>query len=147
VDYGSFAQAGKRGLDAGRFRPERVLGERRGGSGCTGKNRSFLQFLLDHNSYVWFAKLVAVGELLVGIALILGIFVGIAAFFGGLMNFNYMLAGTTSTNPMLFLLAVLLMLAWKTAGYWGLDRFALRWLGTPWKPGDIFHKKTESPQS
>ncbi|NMC86360.1 MAG: DoxX family membrane protein [Anaerolineaceae bacterium] len=109
--------------------------------------RSFLQFLLDHNSYVWFAKLVAVGELLVGIALILGIFVGIAAFFGGLMNFNYMLAGTTSTNPMLFLLAVLLMLAWKTAGYWGLDRFALRWLGTPWKPGDIFHKKTESPQS
>jgi len=109
--------------------------------------RSFLQFLLDHNSYVWFAKLVAVGELLVGIALILGIFVGIAAFFGGLMNFNYMLAGTTSTNPMLFLLAVLLMLAWKTAGYWGLDRFALRWLGTPWKPGYIFHKKTESPQS
>ena len=109
--------------------------------------RSFLQFLLDHNSYVWFAKLVAVGELLVGIALILGIFVGIAAFFGGLMNFNYMLAGTTSTNPMLFLLAVLLMLAWKTAGYWGLDRFALRWLGTPWKPGDIYHKKTESPQS
>ena len=63
--------------------------------------RSFLQFLLDHNSYVWFAKLVAVGELLVGIALILGIFVGIAAFFGGLMNFNYMLAGTTSTNPII----------------------------------------------
>lgn len=109
--------------------------------------RSFLQFLLNHQSYVWFAKLVAIGEFLVGVALILGIFVGIAAFLGGFMNFNYMLAGTTSTNPVLFVLAILLMLAWKTAGYWGLDRFALRWLGTPWKPGQIFHKKQEAKAS
>ena len=109
--------------------------------------RSFLQFLLNHQSYVWFAKLVAIGEFLVGVALVLGIFVGIAAFLGGFMNFNYMLAGTTSTNPVLFVLAILLMLAWKTAGYWGLDRFALRWLGTPWKPGQIFHKKQEAKAS
>src|SRR3989304_5510738 len=34
--------------------------------------RSFIQFLLDTQSYVWFAKLVAFGELLVGIALIVG---------------------------------------------------------------------------
>lgn len=103
--------------------------------------RSFIEYLLSHQSYVWFGKLVAIGEVLVGVALILGIFVGFAAFFGGLMNFNYMLAGSASTNPVLFLLAVLLMLAWKTAGYWGLDRFLLRWLGTPWKPGDVFSKK------
>ena len=103
--------------------------------------RSFLQFLLDHQSYVWFGKLVSIGEFLVGVALILGIFVGFAAFFGGLMNFNYMLAGSTSTNPVLFVLASLLMLAWKTAGYWGLDRFALRLIGTPWKPGQLFEKK------
>lgn len=109
--------------------------------------RSFLQFLLNHQSYIWFAKLVAVGEFLVGVALVLGIFVGIAAFLGGFMNFNYMLAGTTSTNPVLFVLAILLVLAWKTAGYWGLDRFALRWLGTPWKPGQIFHKKQEAKAS
>lgn len=90
--------------------------------------RAFLQFLMDNQTYVWFAKLVAIGEFLVGVALILGIFTGLAAFFGGLMNFNYMLAGTVSTNPVLFLLAVLLIAAWKIAGYWGLDRFVLRWL-------------------
>ena len=109
--------------------------------------RAFLQFLLDHQSYVWFAKLVAVGEFLVGVGLILGLFVGFAAFFGGLMNFNYMLAGTASTNPVLFLLAILLMIAWKTAGYWGLDRFALKLLGAPWKPGQVFQKKPETKAS
>lgn len=94
--------------------------------------RSFLQALLDGGHYSWFAKLIAYGELLVGIALILGAFVGIAAFFGAFMNFNFMLAGTASTNPVLFLGAIFLMLAWKTAGYWGLDRWLLERLGTPW---------------
>jgi DoxX. len=102
--------------------------------------RSFIEYLLNQQTYVWFGKLVAIGELLVGVALILGIFVGFAAFFGGLMNFNYMLAGSASTNPVLFILAILLMLAWKTAGYWGVDRFLLRFLGTPWKPGQAFQK-------
>lgn len=107
--------------------------------------RSFLQFLLDHQSYIWFAKVISVGEFLVGLGLIVGLFVGIAAFFGGLMNFNFMLAGSASTNPVLFLIAVLLMLAWKVAGYWGLDRWALRWLGTPWQRGSGLPKKKETP--
>ena len=94
--------------------------------------RSFLQFLLDSGSYTWFAKLVAVGELVVGVALILGIFTGISAFFGGLMNWNYMMAGSASTNPLLFVLAVALILGWKVAGYIGADYFLLRWIGTPW---------------
>lgn len=94
--------------------------------------RSFLQFLLDIDAHTWFGKLIAYGELLVGIGLILGAFVGIAAFFGALMNFNFMLAGSASTNPVLFLGAIFLMLAWKTAGYWGLDRWILPRLGTPW---------------
>src|SRR5688572_27119227 len=34
--------------------------------------RSSIQSMLDSGSYVWFAKLVAVGELLVGIAMIFG---------------------------------------------------------------------------
>ncbi len=50
------------------------------------------------------------------------------------MNFNFMLAGSASTNPVLFLLAVLLILAWKVAGYYGLDRVLLHRLGTPWQP-------------
>jgi thiosulfate dehydrogenase (quinone) large subunit len=95
--------------------------------------RSFLQGLLDSGSYVWFAKLIAVGEVLVGVALIVGAFVGIAAVFGGLMNWNFMMAGSASTNPLLFLAAIVLVLAWKTAGYYGLDRFLLPYLGTPWK--------------
>ena len=95
--------------------------------------RSFIQTLLDTESYTWFAKVIVAGELLVGLALILGAFVGIAAVFGGVMNFNFMLAGTASSNPVMFGLAVLLIMAWKTAGYYGLDYYVLRFLGTPWK--------------
>ncbi len=78
------------------------------------------------------------GELLVGIALILGLFTGIAAFFGSFMNMNYLLAGTVSSNPILFVIATFLVLAWKTAGWWGLDRWVLPALGTPWRPGLVF---------
>ncbi len=94
--------------------------------------REFLQALLSGGHYTWFAKVIACGELLVGIGLIVGAFVGIAAFFGAFMNMNFMLAGTASTNPVLFLGAIFLMLAWKTAGYWGLDRWLLPRVGTPW---------------
>lgn len=96
--------------------------------------RNFLQTLIDNEAYVWFGKLIAFGELLVGIGLILGAFVGIAAFFGAVLNFNFLLAGTASTNPLMFLLAILLIMAWKTAGYYGLDRFLLPIIGTPWQP-------------
>jgi thiosulfate dehydrogenase [quinone] large subunit len=84
--------------------------------------RDFISYMLEHGWYSWFAKLVAIGELLVGVALILGAFVGIAAFVGMFMNFNYMLAGSTSSNPFLFTLGVLLILAWKIAGCYGFDR-------------------------
>jgi thiosulfate dehydrogenase (quinone) large subunit len=107
--------------------------------------RAFIQFMLDSGAYVWFAKLVVAGELLVGIAILLGAFTGIAAFIGGFMNWNFMMAGSTSVNPVLFTLSVLLILAWKTAGYWGLDRYLLPMLGTPWKPG--FLARPPSPAS
>ncbi len=106
--------------------------------------RSFIQSLLDNGSYVWFAKLVAVGELLVGIGLILGVFVGLAAFFGGLMNFSYMLAGTVSSNPVLLVLAILLMIAWKIAGHWGGNYFLFKYVGTPWNKGKWFTQKASA---
>lgn len=85
---------------------------------------SFLQnFVLTHT--VLFSNMVALGELAVGIALILGLFVGISAFFSAFMNFNYLLAGTVSINPMFFLLGILLMLAWRVAGFIGLDYYLL----------------------
>jgi thiosulfate dehydrogenase [quinone] large subunit len=94
--------------------------------------RNFLTGLLNGNSQTWFAPLVATGETLIGIALIIGAFVGVAAFFGAFMNMNFMLAGSASSNPLLLVLAVLLMLAWKVAGYYGLDRYLLPVLGAPW---------------
>ena len=94
--------------------------------------RAFIQSLLDAEAYTWFAPLVAYGELLIGIALILGAFTGIAAFFGAFMNWNFMMAGSASTNPMLFAIAVGLILAWKVSGYIGLDYYLLPWVGTPW---------------
>ena len=51
------------------------------------------------------------------------------------MNFNFMLAGSASTNPVLFLLGLLLLLAWKVSGRIGIDRWLLPALGTPWSPG------------
>ena len=94
--------------------------------------RSFIQSMLDAQAYTWFSKLVAYGELTVGVLLIIGAFTGVAALVGGFMNWNYMMAGSASTNPMLFLVAVGLIMAWKVAGYIGADYFLLRAFGTPW---------------
>ena len=66
-------------------------------------------------------------------ALILGLFTGIAAAAGGFLNWNFMMAGAASTNPLLFVLAMLLVLGWKVAGYIGLDYYLLPMLGTPWR--------------
>lgn len=106
--------------------------------------RSFIETLLNNGSYTWFSKLVVAGELLIGTALILGAFTGIAAFFGAFMNWNFMMAGTASINPLMFVITILIILAWKTAGWWGLDRWLLPLLGTPWRPGRIFQKSTNT---
>jgi thiosulfate dehydrogenase [quinone] large subunit len=105
--------------------------------------RDFIQSMLDAGSYVWFAKLIAIGETAIGIALIIGAFVGIAAFFGAFMNWNFIMAGSASTNGLLGLAAVLLVLAWKVAGYWGADYFLLRWLGTPWRSRTVAEVSAE----
>jgi thiosulfate dehydrogenase (quinone) large subunit len=95
--------------------------------------RNFIQSMIDAGAYTWFAKFVAVSEAVVGVALILGAFVGVAAFFGAFMNWNYIMAGSASSNGLFGLVAVLLILAWKTAGWYGLDRFILPRLGTTWQ--------------
>jgi thiosulfate dehydrogenase [quinone] large subunit len=108
--------------------------------------RSFLQFMLDQEAYTWFAKLVAYGEFLIGVALIVGAFVGIAAFFGAFLNWNFIMAGAASTNGMLFAIAVALMLAWKVAGWYGLDRVLLPRIGAPWTWSGSAPKPPISPQ-
>jgi thiosulfate dehydrogenase [quinone] large subunit len=106
--------------------------------------RAFIQGLLDSQAYTWFAKLIPIGETLVGAALILGAFVGIAAFLGAFLNWNFMMAGTASINPLMFVFTILLILAWKTAGWIGLDRWLLPLVGTPWSPGQAFQRTPEA---
>lgn len=84
----------------------------------------FIKTIAVPNAWI-FSHLVSFGEFFVGVALILGAFTGVAAFFGAFMNVNYLLAGTVSTNPILLVLEFVIMLAWKVAGWYGLDRFLL----------------------
>lgn len=92
-------------------------------------------FAMNHT--VFFSYLITYGELAVGVALILGAFTGIAAFGGAFMNLNFLFAGTTSINPLLLLVQLFLILAWRNAGWLGLDRWLLPWFGVPWQPGEI----------
>lgn len=97
--------------------------------------RSVIQFMLDNSWYAWFGKLVAGGEVLVGLGFLFGGLIGFAAFFGLLMNFSYIFAGATSSNPMLIMLGVVILYGWRVAGWWGVDRFLLSRIGTPWAMG------------
>jgi len=97
--------------------------------------RDFLDFMLRHEWYQWFSWIIAIGEVTIGIALIIGVFTGFAALAGAFMNFNFLLAGSASTNPVLFIIALLVMFGWKVAGWIGVDRWLLPALGTPWEPG------------
>lgn len=72
--------------------------------------------------------LVPWGELLIGIGLITGILTLPAVFFGMLMNFMFMFAGTVSTNPLLLMLGFIVMLAAGNAGKFGGDHFVAPWL-------------------
>lgn len=102
----------------------------------TGWYARFLEAVVVPNAGL-FAFLVTFGETLVGLALILGLFTGIAAFFGAFMNASFIFAGTAGANPLMFILAIFLMLAWRVAGYWGLDRWALPAIGVPGYPGTL----------
>lgn len=96
--------------------------------------RNFIQYMVDIQAWTWFSKVIIAGELFVGLSMLLGAFVGLGAFAGAFMNWNFLLAGSVSTNPVLLILEVLLILGWKVAGWIGLDRYLLPLLGTPWAP-------------
>jgi len=102
--------------------------------------RDFINLLINNNAQTWFGPLITFGEIAVGLALIFGVLTGVAAFFGALMNVSYLLAGSTSSNPVLFTFAIGIVLAWRVAGYYGLDRYLLPMLGTPWRVGSLFHR-------
>jgi thiosulfate dehydrogenase [quinone] large subunit len=104
--------------------------------------RDFINALLAGGHQQWFAWVITFGELALGVGLLLGALTGVAAFFGAMMNMSFLLAGSASSNPVLFTLAIGLVLAWKVAGTYGVDRYLLPLLGTPWRPGAIKGKQT-----
>ena len=108
--------------------------------------RTFLQFLIDNGAESWMTYVITFGEMAVGIGLLLGALTGIAAFFGAMMNMSFLLAGSASTNPIMFTLAVGLILAWKVAGYYGLDRYLLPLLGTPWRQHRVAPSAEPGPE-
>ena len=62
-----------------------------------------------------------------------------------MLNMSFLLAGSASVNPIMFAFAVGLILAWKVAGYYGLDRYLLPLLGVPWR-ARIDKNKQMAPQ-
>jgi thiosulfate dehydrogenase [quinone] large subunit len=64
-----------------------------------------------------------------------------------LLSRDAVLSGSTSANPIMLTVAFLLVLAWKVAGWIGLDRVLLPALGTPWHAGTLVHRKTSAVPS
>lgn len=86
---------------------------------------TFLQNSVLSHVNLW-SNAVVVGEIAIGLGLIVGLLTATAAFFAFFMSFNFMLAGTVSMNPILILLALSIIAGHRVAGYWGLDRYATR---------------------
>ena len=89
----------------------------------------------------------AVGLTLAGIALILGVLTGPAAFVGGCLSIGLWDAAGVQMVALLFAAVVWLVLAWKTAGWIGLDRWLLPLLGMPWRGGVLFDGGSERERS
>jgi thiosulfate dehydrogenase [quinone] large subunit len=118
-----FATAGVTGSTAGQ------------GSGASyGWWAAFLHNFVVPNAS-WIAKVVTVSELVIGVLLILGLFTGVAAFAGLTLNLVYMFTGSAGVNPAYAIVAVFLILAWRNAGYLGLDRLVLPMMSSRFRPG------------
>lgn len=101
---------------------------------------SFLEWVRDVAS-PWLAPTIVVLELLVGVALIVGAFVGLAAFIGVALNLSFVFAGTAGVNGLFLILGLLLMMAWRNAGFLGFDHYLLPALGAPWKRPPVRSRK------
>ena len=75
-----------------------------------------------------FSTLVALGEVLVGLALIFGIFTKFAAVNGAIMNLAFLGAGTSSSNPQMMFMQVAMVFAGAGVAYYGVDRFLMPFL-------------------
>jgi thiosulfate dehydrogenase [quinone] large subunit len=85
----------------------------------------------------WIGKFISLAEIVIGVALILGLLTGAAAAAGLSLNVIYMFSGSAGVNPAFAVLSVLLVLAWRNAGWIGLDRFVLSAGRVPHRLGDV----------
>lgn len=104
-------------------------------------DRTGIQFMLDHGWYRWMADVIAIGETVIGILLLLGLFTGFAALVGTLLTASLAVAGGVVTSPLLLILSIPLIAAWKVAGWLGLDRWVLPLLGAPWQHSLVFRDR------
>lgn len=74
----------------------------------------------------WIGQFISIAELLIGVGLLIGFLTGCAAVAGLALNVIYMFTGSAGVNPAYAVLSVFLVLAWRNAGWIGLDRFVLR---------------------
>lgn len=94
------------------------------GSPAYGWFTKFLENIVQPNMGL-FDFMVQYGELLIGLGLIFGTLTTLASFFGLGLNFTYLLAGMISTNPVLIILQILLLVAGLNAGKIGGDRWVI----------------------
>jgi thiosulfate dehydrogenase [quinone] large subunit len=75
---------------------------------------------------------VTFSELAVGIGLLLGCFTGAAAVGAVVLNVMYITGGSAGPNGVFIALGVLLIAAWRVAGYLGADYFVLPAISARW---------------
>ncbi|WP_112182509.1 DoxX family protein [Paraliobacillus zengyii] len=102
---------------------------------------AFLENVALPNAEI-FSFLVMWGEVLVGVALILGLFTNFAVLMGLIMNFSFLFSGTVSTNGQMILLGIFVLVAGANAGKFGLDRYAI-----PYLKGLINQRQTRSSKT
>ncbi|HLQ97650.1 MAG TPA: DoxX family protein [Candidatus Dormibacteraeota bacterium] len=91
-----------------------------------------------------FSFMVAWGEVLVGLALILGIFTNFAALMGLTMNFAFLFSGTVSTNAQMVVLTMFVLVAGFNAGRYGLDRWVIPFIKNYTREKRLFKKEVVS---
>ncbi len=111
------------------------------GSIVYGNYVGFLKSFALPNSGI-FNVLVPWGEFFVGLGLILGALTTAAMFFGLVMNFSYLMAGTVSSNPWDILIGIFIVFAGYNAGKFGLDRWVI-----PYIRKNVFKKEQSISQN
>jgi len=75
-----------------------------------------------------FNFMIPLGEFLVGLGLIVGGLTTLAVFFGMMMNFAFLFSGSTSSNVLMVLLSIFVLVAGANAGRLGIDYYILPYL-------------------